>query len=72
MAWRTVGTSNEDMCTKLRNHEILTPDLFDAFMNVDRGMFAFGVGEDSVGVDRYLLIFSYCIVSFDSVVVYWY
>lgn len=43
MAWRTVGTSNEDMCQKLGEIGVIKDEtMMSAFLNVDRGLFAFG------------------------------
>lgn len=47
MAYKTVGTSNNDMCRKLRDLHILKdPKMFDAFDAVDRGLFAFNTVEN--------------------------
>ena len=43
MAWRTAGETNEDMCTKMFELNVI-PDstLLNVFKSVDRGYFAYG------------------------------
>lgn len=41
MAWLSVGTSNEDLCEKMIENEVLYEDtnILKAFQNTDRGDF---------------------------------
>jgi len=48
MAYQAIGRTNNDMCQKLKALGILTdPDIFEAFNEVDRGLFAFGAVDDA-------------------------
>ena len=52
MAWRTIGTSNTDMCEKLGEIGIIkNPHVMSAFLNVDRGLFAYGKSNYNTGTN---------------------